>query len=461
MTSTTTADLPGAARPLPLDTNVRLSLMMFLQYGIWGAWLPLMYPFVSVHRGFEPHLIGYLFMVGGVGALFGPFIAGQIADRYFNTEKFLGISHLIGAVMIWQLARLETFGAFLVFSLIYSLVYAPTLALTNSLAFHHLPDRDRDFGRVRVWGTIGWIAVGIGIGQYLLRNFTPAGATEQEQLAMQTAAIANAFKLSAILGLVMGVYCFTLPRTPPARGRKTNAAMEALGEVKRQPLITLFLLAVPISCIHQFYFVHTSLFLGGYQNKLAAVAGPINRIFGVGGGGLMTIGQISEVLVLALMPFLAKSLSRKTLLGIGICAYALRMALFAYVEQISNTAGIPAIAVLMLGVALHGLCFGCFIFVAFMVVDEETTADVRASAQNLFNLVIIGVGIIVGSVIAGYVARWATGADKVVNYTKLFSVPLWGAVACLVILLVMYPGGRRREIGGTRDVVEPVGGAAT
>jgi MFS family permease len=160
------------------------------------------------------------------------------------------------------------------------------------------------------------------------------------------------------------------------------------------------------------------------------------------------------------MPLLAKSLSRKTLLGIGIAAYALRMALFAYVEWISQTTGIPPIAILIAGVAMHGLCFGCFIFVAFMVVDEETSPDVRASAQNLFNLVIIGVGIIVGSVIAGYIAAWAT-EGKAVNYTKLFSVPLWAALLCFVILLVMYPGGRRREIGGTRDVVEPVGGAAT
>src|SRR5687768_17402078 len=204
MTSTTTADPRDAAatpRALPTDTYLRLSLMMFLQYAIWGAWLPLMYLFVSVVRGSKPEQIGYLFMVGGVGALFGPFIAGQIADRYFNTEKFLGISHLSGAVMMWQLAAMETYGAFLIFSLVYSLVYAPTLALTNSLAFHHLADRDRDFGRVRVWGTIGWIVVGIGIGQYLLRYHTPA---EGDPLAAQAAGIANAFKLSAILGLIMG-----------------------------------------------------------------------------------------------------------------------------------------------------------------------------------------------------------------------------------------------------------------
>lgn len=443
---------PAVIPPTPIGIRLRLSVMMFLQYAIWGAWLPLMYLFVSVHRGFSPSEIGYLFMVGGVGALIGPFVAGQIADRYFNTERFLGISHILGAALVWQLAWIESYWAFLVFALVYSLVYAPTLALTNSLAFHHLRDRDRDFGQVRVWGTIGWIAVGIGIGQFLLAYCTPAHGAEREILAAQAAGIANAFKLSAVMGLVMGVYCFMLPATPPARGNQRNAAFEAMGEVRRQPLLTLFLLAVPISCIHQFYFVHTSPFLATFQNTLAS---GLNRIFGVGGGGLMTIGQFSEILVLALMPLLAKSLSRKTLLGIGICAYALRMALFAYVQPVSAATGIAPIAVLIAGVAMHGLCFGCFVFVAFMVVDEQTTPDVRASAQNLFNLVVIGIGIIVGSVIAGYVAEWATDAGGGMNYRKLFAVPMWAALACLVALLLFYPS-RSRPRTAAGQVAEPV-----
>ena len=116
-----------------------------------------------------------MFAIGAVGAIVAPFIAGQIADRWFNTEKFLGISHILGGILVWQLASLETYNSFLVFSLLYSLIYSPTLSLTNSLAFHHLPDRDRDFGKIRVWGTIGWIAVGIGIGQWLLYQHTPTG----------------------------------------------------------------------------------------------------------------------------------------------------------------------------------------------------------------------------------------------------------------------------------------------
>lgn len=451
--TTPDATTPGGMLDHPSDASVkfRLSVMMFLQYAIWGAWLPLMYLFLSVHRQFTPSQIGYMFMAGGVGALIAPFIAGQIADRYFNTEKFLGISHILGGILVWQLAWIGAFWMFLLFSLLYSIIYAPTLALTNSLSFHHLVDRDRDFGKVRLWGTIGWIVVGILIGQWLLHRYSPAGLPDSELLKSQAAGIANAFKLSAVLGIVMGLYCFTLPKTPPAKEKQENAAFKALSEVKYQPLLTLFILAVPISCIHQFYFVHTSPFLAQYQTKLAS---GINQIFGVGGGGLMTIGQISEILVLALIPLVAKQASRKTLLAIGVAAYALRMALFAYVDRIAAGTGIAPIAILIIGVALHGLCFGCFIFVSFMVVDEETTRDIRASAQSLYNLVIIGIGIIVGSLIAGYVGEWATesaveGGPGATNYTKLFAVPMWAALACLLFLLAFYP--RRGRRAGLRD----------
>jgi nucleoside transporter len=425
--------------------------MMFLQYAIWGAWLPLLWPFLSNVRDLGGDAIGQIFAVGAIGAIIAPFIAGQIADRYFNTEKFLGLSHLLGGVLVWQLATIESFNGILMFSLIYSLIYSPTLSLTNSLAFHHLTDRDADFGKVRVWGTVGWIVVGITIGQWLLYRHTPAQILVDGQVSNAAAIVdaqfrgmADAFRLSAVLGVLMGLYCFTLPATPPDRNQKKNATFAALSEIKRQPLITLFLLAVPVSCIHQFYFVHTAGFLGTLQSGAAE---SINKIFGVGGGGLMTIGQMSELFVLAAIPLVAKKWSRKSLLGIGLMAYALRMALFAYGNELGMALGTKfgteigveiGTAAVLFGVALHGLCFGCFIFVAFMVVDEETTSDVRASAQSLFNLVIIGLGIIVGSMIAGRVAVWAT-TDQILDYTRLFSVPMWAALGCLLLLLIFYP----------------------
>jgi len=420
----------------PAGVKSRLSAMMFLQYAIWGAWLPLLWPFLENVRGMDGGQIGDIFAVGAIGAIVAPFIAGQIADRYFSTEKFLAISHLLGAALVWQLATIDSYSGFLAFSLLYSIIYSPTLSLTNSIAFHHLPDRDRDFGKVRVWGTVGWIVVGIGIGQWLAASHSPAGLTGDALDMARYRGMADAFRLSAILGAAMGLFCLTLPHTPPTKGAQKNATFEALGEVKRsRTLLVLFLLAVPVSCIHQFYFVHTAGFLGEFQSDAAEA---IDRVFGVGGGGLMTIGQMSEIVVLALIPVVAKKVSRKALLGAGLVAYGLRMAIFSQAETLPEAIRTPAV---MFGIALHGLCFGCFVFVAFMVVDEETSGDVRASAQSLFNLVIVGIGIIVGSKIAGSVADWAKLDDGSTDYAALFSVPMWASLACLVLLALFYRAG--------------------
>ena len=165
-----------------------------------------------------------------------------------------------------------------------------------------------------------------------------------------------------------------------------------MGEIKKNPLLTLFLISIPISCIHQFYFFHTAGFLGQFQAAAEASNGPsstkglfhaINAIFGAGGGGLMTVGQIAEFCVLAMMPILAKALSRKTLLAIGIIAYGLRMFLFAYVDAIVAATHISPVPILIVGIAMHGFSFGCFVFVAFMVVDEQTTGDVRRERSKL------------------------------------------------------------------------------
>jgi len=437
------------AAPLKNGLKVRLSVMMFLQYAIWGAWLPLLWDLLMNAKGFSGTEVGNIFAIGAVGAIFGPFIAGQVADRWFNTERFLAVSHLAGGVLAWQMASLVDYNSFFWYALVYGLIYSPTLALTNSLSFHHIPDRDRDFGKIRLWGTIGWIVAGIGIGQWLLHHYAGGSADQAKDPAVY-AGMADAFKLSGICGIVMGIYCLVgLPSTPPSKSADgDNATMKALGEISHQPLLTLFLIAVPVSCIHQFYFVHTAPFLNTFQGELggSGLATSLNSVFGIGGGGLMTLGQMSEIFVLAMIPLLALKLSRKKLLMIGLVAYAARMALFSYAPMLGDM-GMPLV---ILGVALHGFCFGCFIFVAFMVVDEECSSDVRASAQNLFNLVIIGIGIIVGSKVASSVAGWAAtrvseGDPWYTKTTEMFQIPLAASLLCLVWMALMYPAKGKKE----------------
>ena len=424
----------------PVYVRSRLSVMMFLQYATWGAWLPILYAYLSGHLKFTGEQIGYCFSAGAIGAIFGPFIAGQLADRTFATQKILGVSHLVGAALVYAMGVTKDFNAFLALSAVYGFVYAPTMALTNSLAFAHLPNRDQDFGPVRVWGTIGWIAVGITVGQVLFRSYTPAGGSPEEVTAMQNAGRGVAFQVSAALGALMGLYCFTLPDTPPSRGAKQNTAwLEAIGEVMRQPLLVLFLVAIPVSVIHQFYFVQADGFIASVQAKVAERTwfdNAIGQVFGVG-GGLMTIGQMTEILVLAAMPVLTRVMSRKQLLMLGLAAYAARMALWAFA---------PSLPFVIAGIALHGLCFGCFIFVAFMIVDEHTTADVRATAQNLFNLVIVGIGTIVGSIFAANVVGGWASQGGAMDYQELFSVPMWMALGCLLVVLALYPS--RKSVPG-------------
>jgi nucleoside transporter len=434
----------------PTAVKVKLSIMMFLQYAIWGAWLPLFFAFLTGHRHLTGEQAGMLFSVGATGALLAPFIAGQIADRWFNTEHFLAISHLIGAVLVWKLAEVETYSGLLVYSVLYSIIYAPTLALTNSLAFHHLVDRDREFGKVRIWGTVGWIVVGIAVAQWLLYAHTPAGADAAAQKDAQLAGMADSLKLSAILGVIMGLYCIMLPKTPPRRDKQNFAAAEALSEImSNRGLLVLFVVSFFVACIHQFYFVLTAPFL---QNKIqlsseTGVGMWINRIFGVGGGGLMTIGQISELVVLAVMPFVVQRVSKKIILLVGLVAYVLRFAVFAFAP--TPAAVIPALA-------LHGVCFGCFFFIAFMIVDEMTSKDVRASAQGLFNLVIVGLGVVFGNLFAGKVAAVATLPDGGTDFTKMFSIPMWVGLGCLIALALGYP---RKAATMTPQVEATVGAA--
>jgi nucleoside transporter len=408
--------------PLPASGHAailpRLSVMMFFQFAIQGAWLPLLFPFFNEYRNFSEGAVAALFTAAAVGAIVSPFVAGQLADRYMNAERFMAVAHIVGAVFVWLFAYVTDFYVLVGFSFLYAVLYTPTLGVANAICFAHLPDRDRDFGKVRVWGTVGWIVVGIAIGQWLFRQ---AGTVRAAQLQ----SMGDAFRLAAILGVVQGLYALTLPKTPPRRENKNYAPGEALKEIRRQPLVTIFLLSIPIAAVHQFFFVRTSQYLG----QLNLNAPIVDKIFGVGGAGVMTIGQISELVVLALMPLIVKRVPRKTILTVGLLAYTLRFLAFAY---------LPYAWALLPALALHGLVFGCFFFVCFMIVDEYTTKDVRSSAQNLFSLVVFGLGVIVGNILVGLLSAW-TKVGETTNWQAYYAIPAWITLACLVLLLIFYP----------------------
>lgn len=416
----TYADAPA---PEPAVT-ARLSVMMFLQYAIQGAWLPLLFQYFNEYRQFSPTSVGWLLAWGAIGAVVSPFIAGQLADRYMNAERFMTLAHLVGAAVVWVFAEATNFYVLVGLSFFYGVLYTPTLATANAIAFAHLPDRDRDFGKVRVWGTVGWIAVGIGIGQWLLSK---AGTNQ----AAQVAGIRDAFRLSTFLGVAQGLYSLTLPKTPPKREARSYAPGAALAEIRRQPLVTIFLVSVPIAAVHQFFFVRTSQYL----RQLNLDAPLVNKIFGVGGAGVMTIGQISEIVVLALLPLVIPRVPRKTLLVVGLLAYFVRFIVFAY---------LPYAWALLPALALHGIVFGCFFFICFMIVDEQTSADVRSSAQNLFNLVVFGVGVIVGNLLAGWLDAWTRHGAQT-NWRAYYSIPAWITLACLAALVIFYPRSTGRE----------------
>lgn len=500
---------PNTDKRLPLSLFLRLSTMMALQWALWMPF-PFLYPYLTDGLGFTNSQSAFLAIVAAIGVMFGPF-AGQAVDRWVSTEKYLAASHTIGAGVVFLLYFTESFWPFFIAALVYSLLYGPTIALTNSLCFHHLPDRDRHFGIVRVCGAVGFIPLTIFMGHWLLHQHKPGpaetvdilvaeGAVAQAdaedllkqrfvllengeqvtgelvsdesapELVIRTEAgerkiaqseaivlrhddkiklrqeksinsgIRDAFALNALVGLLMGLYCLTLPHTPPRKGHKKQAFAEALGKIRYQPLITLFVIAVPISCIHQFYFFHTAKFINTFDFRTDL----FDSIFGVGGGGMMTIGQMSEMLVMATIGFYAAKFSRKSLLLLGLLAYVLRFAFFAYAEQLESAAGLSADASVIIALLLHGPCYTWFMFLGYMIVDEETTSDVRGSAQSLYNLVLMGIGIIVGSLISGWIADFHTVGDGGMDYTGLFTWPFVGSLVCMIALAIFYPGGKEK-----------------
>lgn len=393
------------------SAKTRLSLMMFLQYAVWGAWLPLAARFLQATPeegglGFTGFQVGMILgLAGSIGAVTSPFIAGQLADRYFSAEKFLALLLAVGGVVKWITAYQTTYSAWLILSIAYSVVYMPTLALSNSVAFANLSDTKKDFPKVRVWGTIGWIAASwtfpmIWLQTDLSLHIMPPFISGPE-VPDVTARLVDALKFSGMISLGYAAFCFLLPHTPPKRDAVESLAFAKAFALFRKPSFALLVLAsLPISVIHQIYFMQTGPFLSAIGLRDSAI------------GPVMTIGQFAEIAVMAALGLMLKRLGFRWVIFIGAFAYFARYAVFGTVD-------LP-LEVIVTSQALHGFCYACFFAAGFIYVDRLATPDIRHSVQTVYGIIILGLGPVLGGYLLGWLENLFRSDDGVWDYSKLW-----------------------------------------
>ena len=382
----------------------RLSVMMFLEYVIWGSWLPLLALYLSNFLGFSGTDIGWIFATLAIASVTAVFISGQVADRLMPTERFLAISHLVGGLAMFALPFQKTFWPFFLGMLVHNLMYVPTLSLTNSISFYHLKDAQKEFGRVRMWGTIGWIAASWPF-VFILKG--------KEGAALESA-LTGIFWMAGGASLLLAAYSLTLPHTPPARSGDRNAPLEALKLLAVPSILLLFIVTFMDSLVHACYFQWTSPFL-------ATIGLPENLIMPA-----MSIGQIAEIGTMAVLGvFLAKLGWRKTM-TLGILGHAFRFAIYSL--------GGPVWLVVASNV-VHGFCYAFFFATVYIFVDECFPKDARASAQGLFNLLILGLGPFIGNLIWGKLADTLTTVEGI-DFRTLFLFPTGLAILAALILFL-------------------------
>ncbi len=382
----------------------RLWLMVFVQYGIWGLWYVTMGTYLTTTLRFSGGQVGLAYGTPAVGAMVSPFLIGLVADRYFAAEKLLAVLHLLGAALLFFVSTATTFPVFYAGLVAHTIGYMATLALTNSLTLRHVTDTGRQFPLVMMMGSVGWIAAGLLVGQ-----------TEVEASAAQ-------FRYAALASAAMGLYCLTLPHTPPLGSRKTTTIADALGfdalKMLRDPSFAVFLLGSFLICVPlSFYFSWTNVFLNEVGVKQAA--------------SKMTLGQVSDVTFLLLMPAFIRVLGVKKMLLLGMFAWALRFGLFDLYAR-----GYTWPALLYVGIAVHGVCYDFFFVMGRIYVDRRAPAALRATAQGLLAFVTLGAGMFVGTWLSGVLGERAalTASDGTVahDWSRIWVIPSAMSGAVLV-----------------------------
>ena len=387
--------------------------MMFLQFFIWGGWFVTLGTFLGNNLGASGAETGMAFSTQSWGAIIAPFFIGLIADRYFNAEKILGVLHLIGAGLMYFMSQATSFEAFYPLVFAYMVAYMPTLALVNSVSFFQMKDPAKDFSMIRVFGTIGWIIAG------LLISYFQWDSTK----SIDEGALSNTFTMVAIASLILGVISFTLPKTPPSQSDGAVSVSDILGLdalklLKDRNFLMFFITSILICIPLAFYYQQANPFLVelGMENPT----------------GKMTLGQISEVLFMLLLPFFFKKFGFKKTLLVGMLAWAVRYTLFAY-----GNAGEQAF-MLIIGIALHGICYDFFFVSGQIYTDFKAGEKIKSAAQGLITLATYGVGMLIGFWVAGKISDQNMLADGSHNWEVIWMLPAAFALGVMVLFILIF-----------------------
>ena len=396
-------------------TSIQLSLMMFLESFILGGWFVTMGIYLPNTLKSSGAEIAMAYSTQSWGAILAPFIIGLIADRYFNAERILGVLHLVGAFMMYKLANVDNFGAFFPYVLGYMILYMPTLALVNSVAFNQMDDPSKHFPKVRVFGTIGWIAAGLVIS-YIYQWDSEANVAG--------GMLKNTFLLTAVASGILGIFSFTLPKTPPKlKGQKDVSlsdilGLDALKLLKDRNFLVFFIASIFICIPLSFYYQHAGQFLG--ELGVSNVAGK------------MTIGQASEVVFMLLLPWFFTRFGFKTTMILGMLAWSLRYLLFAY-----GNAGELAFMLLM-GIALHGICYDFFFVSGQIYTDSKAGEEYKSAAQGLITLATYGLGMLIGFWVAGQITDIYALTENSHEWKDIWRIPGVFAFAVAVLFALLF-----------------------
>lgn len=394
-----------------MSTTIQLGIMMFLQYAIWGAWYAVLSAYLESDLGFTGVQVGAIYSLFPLAMIIAPFVGGQLADRYFASERIIGVLQLAGGGMLLLAARTTDYANLMLVMFVYCLLYAPTLALTNSIAMANLDNSEKQFGRIRVWGTIGWIAAGLVLAAWRTAALSSPGLEVSGDLLVFAAAVS----------FIMGIHSFTLPHTPP-RTEATSpwAVLESLKMLKDRNFAIFLVICFVVATELQFYYVLTAPFL-------------VDSRIGISDASVsawMTIGQAAEIFVMAfVLSWSLKRLGMRRTLAIGVLAWPIRYVIF-------SIDGVPT-WLLLASLSLHGFCYVFFFVAAFIHVDNVAPPDVRASAQSLIAIVTLGFGSFVGAHFSGRVQDFFTVGDTT-DWTHVFLVPVAITVAAAIAFLLFF-----------------------